>query len=289
MSLSDRSPAPSEPKTQTTPLKPPRAPLTRKARSSRPAPFCALDPRVKICLIVACMALGFCVNTPLQAALATAFLCLFVGLSRLNLVRFVLSTLPVIAPLLFVTTLNLWITRTGSIVWAWGVFSVTSDGLAAALLYGGRVSLIVGYGALLLATTAPNRLTDAFASLLAPLRVVHAPVKELAFVLSLALLFAPTLADEFEAIREAQASRGGAIAKGTVVGRFRALLSLVVPVLVAALRHAEGLSLALDSRAWESGGTRTQWHPFKIRASDLSFVALGIVYGALLLFAGRLE
>ncbi len=252
------------------------------------APLVRLDPRTKILATIALMVLSFFVATPVQAALAAALVLLLLALGRLRVPRFARSVLPILIPLVIVAALNFAFTRTGPVIWSWWVFSVTQGGLEAALTYGFRVSLIVCFGAILLATTPAGELAGALASLLGPLRALGAPVEEWAFVLSLALRFVPTLGEEFQAVREAQASRGGTIARGRPIQRIRSLAALVVPILAAALRHAERLSLALDSRAWASGAPRTRWRPPRFSFADACALAALAAYAALLVALGSL-
>ncbi len=276
--------------TQPAPAVPPRAASPQPASAVRPhtlgsrPPLQTLDPRAKVCLAVALMILSFAVAAPAQAALAAAMVFLLIGLGDLRVGRFWLSILPVLLPLALIAALNLIVTRTGPVIWAFGPFSITQGGALTALAYGFRVTLIVCFGAILLQTTTPTALTDALAGIFSPLARLGAPIEEWAFVLSLALRFVPTLGDEFQAIREAQASRGGTVARGRPAQRLRALVALMVPVLAASMRHAEGLSLALDSRAWESGAQRSRWHPLRFSGRDAAALSVVALY-ALVLFA----
>ncbi len=246
------------------------------------SPLASLDPRTKILGAIALMAMSFFVGNLAQGALALAMVFSLLGLGDLSVGRFFRSVVPIVLPLIVVAALNLVVTRSGPVIWSWGFLSVTLDGAATALAYGFRVTLIVCFGATLLATTPAGELADAFARLLSPLRRLGAPVEEWALVFSLALRFVPTLAGEFHAVREAQASRGGTIARGRATQRLRALVALVVPVFAAALRHADNLSLALDSRAWESGGVRTRWHPLRFTGRDAAASAVLVFYAVIL-------
>ena len=114
------------------------------------------------------------------------------------------------------------------------------------------------------------------------------PVGPLALVLSLALRFVPTLGDELEGVREAQEARGGDLGRGGPVRRVRALVSVLVPALTGALRHAQGLSLALEARGYDPSRPRTVWRRPKVRGADVAFALACVAYLAVLLTAGRL-
>lgn len=128
-----------------------------------------------------------------------------------------------------------------------GPLPITTGGLMVAVLYSCRLALVIILGAVFLATTTPTAMTDAFGSLLLPFKLGW-HTQEVALVMSLALRFLPTLSDETKAIIDAQSARGGTSETGSPATRVKALFAIIVPILVAALRHADNLSLALDAR-----------------------------------------
>lgn len=97
-------------------------------------------------------------------------------------------------------------------------------------------------------------------------------------VFSLMLRFIPTLADEAQSIVDAQTSRGGAMAEGSVARRIRSVVPVLVALLASSMRHANGLSRALDARCYEGGAARTHWHPMRMRAADWAALAVTCVY-----------
>ena len=246
------------------------------------------DPRVKTVAVAVAMAATFLVATPAQALLATAAFLSLCGLARLSPLRCLRTCLPVVAGLVLISCLNLFVTRTGAVIWSFGPLSVTEGGARWAALSSVRLTLLVLTGSVLLSTTTPTELAGAFASLLSPLGRLGVPVGPLALVLCLALRFVPTLGDELESVREAQEARGGQMTSGGVASRVRALVSVLVPALTGALRHAQGLSLALEARGFDPSRPRTSWKPPKVRGGDVAFACACAAYLAALLATGLL-
>ncbi|MBM6699152.1 ATP-binding cassette domain-containing protein [Bifidobacterium pullorum subsp. saeculare] len=262
------------------------------ADGARPAPqppasFVArLDPRVKTVATLAAMFSAFAIGSPWQLLLAALAVGAVVTASRLAPLRLLASVRPFLVLFAVMGLLNVAVVRTGTPLVAWGWLLVTDRGLATAGLYACRFALVILLGAVFLATTTPTAITDAFASLLTPLRRLGLHTQELTLVLSLALRFLPTLTGEARAIMDAQSARGGSIETGSPPRRIRAMAAIVVPVLAGALRHADGLGLALDARCYEAGAPRTPWHELRVRAGDVAFAAATAGFVAALVALG---
>ena len=101
-------------------------------------------------------------------------------------------------------------------------------------------------------------------------------IPALSLVLSMALRFVPTLAQEALSIRDAQAIRGGSIESGSLPQRVNAMCATIIPVFAGAIRHANNLSLALQARSFEEGRPRSTWHAMHIRGRDIVFMTLTV-------------
>ena len=232
-----------------------------------------LDARVKSVCLVVLLVSTFAVRTPLELALAFALVCLLVAISRVPAGVVARSSAPIVPFALLVSLFDLFVIKGGGVVWTLGPLVIERAGIWAAIVYGSRLVLAVALGALLLLTTTPTALTDAFESLLSPLGKLGVPVHEIAMVLSLALRFVPILADETQSVLDAQAARGASFEEGGALSRVHALGSVLVPVLAGALRHAENLSRALDARCYEGGDGRTRYHVPHVGPKDAVFAA----------------
>jgi len=242
-----------------------------------------LDPRAKVTCALLLMVSVFFVQSFPQLVFSWAFILFLVALSRVPVTKVLSSVRPVVAMLTILGTCNLLLVRSGDVLVALGPLMITAGGVRAAVLYSLRLVVAVLAATLLLLTTTPMQLTDAFDAGLAPLARIGLPAHELAMVFSLMLRFIPTLADEASAILDAQTSRGGALAEGGVVQRIRSIVPVVVALLASSLRHANGLSRALDARCYEGGLERSHWHPLHMDKRDWMAIAITVLYGAALL------
>lgn len=250
------------------------------------SPVHRLDARVKfLCAIAALVAL-FCIGTPLQLALGASFVLGAVAASRVPVGRAVAAVRPLVAFLAVLSIFNLFFVQTGNPLLVAGPVRITDGGVWAAVLYTARFGLALMLGSLILLTTTPTELSDAFDSMLSPLARLGLPAHEIAMTFSLMLRFVPMLADEASAVVDAQSMRGGGFDEGGPVQRARAVVPVVVALLASCLRHADGLSRALDARCYEGGAARTHLHEQRVRPRDLAAVAVVAAFIAALAALG---
>ena len=247
-----------------------------------------LDPRAKTISALAIMVSVFFIHTPQQLALGFGLMLCLVALSRIPIRKVLASVRPVVMMLLLLSIFNLFLVNTGDVLAQIGPLRITTDSLAAALLYSLRLVIGVLAGALILLTTTPSQLTDAFVALLAPLSRLGLPGNEIAMVFSLMLRFIPTLVDEARAVSDAQKARGGALGEGSPLVRIRAIVPVIVSLLASSLHHADDLARALDARCYESGAARSHWHPLRMHMQDWIALAITCTYVATLLMIGNL-
>ncbi len=104
-----------------------------------------------------------------------------------------------------------------------------------------------------------------------------------------AFRFVPRFRLELSIIRQAHRARGIAFGRGPA-GWVRRQLSSLVPLMAAALRHADRVALSMDARGFGFAAQRTERHILRVRARDWVFSAvllavfaavfvLGIVFG----------
>jgi len=92
--------------------------------------------------------------------------------------------------------------------------------------------------------------------------------------LAIALRFIPTFSYTIEAVKDAQRARGMELEKGSLLRRSKNYVAVLLPAIVSALRTADTLSLALQSRAYGARRDRTYMRELRMRRSD--FVALSV-------------
>lgn len=246
------------------------------------SPIHRMDPRAKFCCMVALLISDFLVQTPAQLALSALAACGLVALAHVPLRQVLRSVRPLVVLLAVLSLFNLFFVHTGTPLVSWGPIRITDDSLWAAVLYTCRFVVALVEGALLLLTTTPTALADAFDRMLSPLARLGVPSHQIAMIFSLMLRFIPILSDDASAIVDAQAARGGALGEGTMRQRFHAIFPVLIALFASSLRHANGLSRALDARCYEGGATRTHLHPLRMRRTDWLALAVTAAYVALL-------
>ena len=160
------------------------------------------------------------------------------------------------------------------------MLTITSSGVSRAVLIVVRLILLIVGASLLTYTTSPIQLTDGLEKLLSPLKKVHAPIHELAMMMSLALRFIPTLVKETDKIMSAQRARGADFDSGGLMHRVKALVPILVPLFVSAFRRADELATAMECRLYRGDIGRTRMRQLKFGKADaICAVAAVVVIG----------
>jgi biotin transport system permease protein len=139
---------------------------------------------------------------------------------------------------------------------ALGPLKLTTPGLVEGGLLAWRFTLLLFAGSLLTLTTSQPELTSGLERLLRPICRRGVSSQDLALMVSLALRFVPTLQEEMESLKEAQASRGAGFDAGGLYGRARAMCALALPLSLALFRRCDYLVEAMHARGYD-GGSRT--------------------------------
>ena len=182
--------------------------------------------------------------------------------------------------LIFTGVLNLFFTPGGHTLVQWGVVRISAEGLRNAVFMVLRIMLLIMGTFLMTYTTSPISLTDGLERLLNGLKKLHVPVHELAMIMSIALRFIPTLIEETDKIMSAQKARGADFESGNVIQKARALIPILVPLFVSAIRRAEELAVAMECRCYHGGEGRTKLHVLKYEGRDLIALTLGVLITA---------
>lgn len=149
---------------------------------------------------------------------------------------------------------------------------VTSEGVQTGLKFTLQVVEAIMLSMLLTYTTMPKELTRGIQRLASPLARFKVPVDDIGVVLLLAIRFVPLLQEELRTIIDAQRSRGIEFRRGNLMVRSRNLAAVLVPALVATLRRADTLALALTARGFEPGKPRSEYRP--LRLSEIDYAAM---------------
>lgn len=251
------------------------------------SPVHRLEPRAKMALVAAYTALLFSADGFAGLAVGAAATVLAVAASRVpprlvvRGVRAVLFLLvfTILAHALRISPATVALVRVGPL-------AVDGTGLLRGLFFATRIVLLVLGTALLTLTTSPVRLTDALERIMSPLALLRVPVADLAMMLTIALRFIPTTAEEAEKIVVAQTSRGARFDRGGPIARAKAYVPVLVPLFVNLFRRADELAVAMESRCYQGGAGRTKYYESRFTVGDWLVMGIGctvLIAGAVLL------
>lgn len=106
----------------------------------------------------------------------------------------------------------------------------------------------------------------------------------IAYMAITAINMVPTFSDEIGVIMDAQKMRGMTVfEEGKTWDKVKAWTTLVVPLVIGAMRRAQQMGVAMDTRAFGASKKRTYISTLKMRKSDWAFGIVAFVVGALLL------
>ncbi|WP_309102993.1 energy-coupling factor transporter transmembrane component T [Microbacterium sp.] len=151
----------------------------------------------------------------------------------------------------------------------WTLYSGAVEiGLATGLRLGAILALALIGG---LTTTGPDLVRASVQQLGVPYRIGYTALA--------AFRFLPRFGHELSVIRAAHRVRGHHGGRGPFA-RIARGWGYIVPLLAGAIRHAERVALAMDSRAFGAHPTRTERHLVPFRARDWIFIALCLAASA---------
>ena len=239
-----------------------------------------LDPRTKILLVVLYIVALFCADSLLAYGILALVLAVCVRVSRVGLKALVRGLKPVVFIIVFTGILNLFFTPGDQALVEWGFLRITTVGARNALFMVLRIMLLIMGTFLMTYTTSPISLTDGLERLLNWMKKLHVPVHELAMIMSIALRFIPTLIEETDKIMSAQKARGADFESGSIIQKAKALIPILVPLFVSAIRRAEELATAMECRCYHGGEGRTKLHVLRYAGRDYAALAMGAVITA---------
>lgn len=147
-----------------------------------------------------------------------------------------------------------------------------------------RLILMIELTMILTSSTKPLDLTYAFEWYLYPLKLIGFPSHEVAMTLSIALRFIPTILEDVERIMKAQASRGVDFTHGKIAAKFRAVVSLIVPLFVSSFMRSEELANAMECRGYDPKANRTRYRQLRFHWADLFETLFSCAFLALFIY-----
>lgn len=249
------------------------------------------DPRIKLVILMAFLVIALAASNIPSVLVSVAFTVFLIFNSGIRLSVLMKSVKPLIFVLIFTGIINLFFTTAQSEpVVQWRFITIYKEGIQTAITMLIRLlSLVLGTGVLVSFTTSPLELTDAIESLLGPLKKIGVPVHEFAMMMSIALRFIPTLIEETNKIISAQKARCGDFESGNILKRVKALIPILIPLFVSAVRRAEELADAMECRCYHGGEGRTKLKVMRACGRDYVFLIASIMIAIGIFFVDKIS
>lgn len=208
--------------------------------------FHTLDPRTKLLLSAELFCIGVLFS---DYRMLVSLFCLeiFLLLTFAKIpVKQLYPYLKLILPLVLMA-LIIWpiFQREGTILFQYWKIIVTAEGIKMGIAMSFRLLSLIVATYLLLMTTEQRDLVLALVKM--GLRY------DFGLMLAIALSKVPALAGIALTIMDAQKARGLELEKGNLAEKVRKYIPILIPLIISAIRLAEGLSIAIDSRAFGKG------------------------------------
>jgi energy-coupling factor transport system permease protein len=236
-----------------------------------------LDPRVKLLLVV-CGSLVLLVfvnlGVMIAALLLTQAALWSAGVSRERIGAVWKALLPTMI-LVAVFWVILYPGEGRALLSFW-IVHITAASLAQALAIALRLGALAFTIFLWLFTTDQSTLVRSLVALGLPYTW--------GLTLAIALRYLPTMANSLRMVSDAQQARALDLTRGNLLKRGRAYIPIIVAMIITALRTAENLSRALESRAFGAPRQRTFLRQLTFRRANLAWTIGILLVTALLLW-----
>ncbi|MBQ0084145.1 MAG: energy-coupling factor transporter transmembrane protein EcfT [Clostridiales bacterium] len=243
-----------------------------------------LDPRTKLVLLVSVLVFIFLSFNFISLAFTAIFAIIIIASTKVPF-KVYLKNLKVILPILIFTLLiNLFYSSdaNSAVLLQFWIFKITLGSVSRAIFMSVRVILLILVSSVLTYTTTPNDLTDGLEALFSPLKFIGlgSAVHTLSMMMTIALRFIPTLVDETDKIMNAQKARGADFENGKLKDRVKAIVPILIPLLISAVRRAYDLAEAMESRCYNGGVGRKRMKQLKFSYLDLVGLVITLIYCA---------
>ena len=165
------------------------------------------------------------------------------------------------------------------VVFDWRFITITQRSLDLGIRVGTLLFTLIYGTNLYLLTTAPEEITLALESLMAPLRWFRLPVTEIALTVTLSLRFIPLVLEEVQNLVRSVQTRAINWQKLGVRGSAQVWLAVVERLLENLLLRAEQIAAAMDVRGFTSPNEhRVRWYQLVLRRWDWFALVLVVVF-----------
>ena len=238
-----------------------------------------MDPRTKLISVILYMVMVFMAKEVLSFAIVAIFTFGVIFLSKVPFKYYFKGLKPILIIMIFTSLLNLFLTS-GKVIYTLPYlgWTITDEGLKLSVFMVLRLSfLLIGTSALTF-TTSPVTLTDGLEALLRPFSKIGVPSHEIAMMMTIALRFIPTFAEEADKIKKAQSARGADFTSGSLLSRAKAMIPILVPLFVGAFRRADELATAMEARCYRGGEGRSSLKKLTFMLRDYMAFAIIVLF-----------
>ena len=246
-----------------------------------------IDPRFKLIGTLFYITALFFVNHYVGYGIAALFIFILVKLAKVPVLFLFRGLRAILFIMIFAVIINLFMAPGETVIFTFGFLRMTMEGVHMAGQMALRLVLLITGSSILTLTTSPIQLTDGIEALLRPLKIIKVPAHDIAMMMTIALRFIPTLAEEMGKIMKAQKARGADLDTGGLLKRAKSLLPILVPLFVSAFKRADELATAMEARCYRGDVGRTRMRIMKFAKADWIAIGIVTVYG-ILLFLTRL-
>ncbi|MEW6619264.1 MAG: energy-coupling factor transporter transmembrane component T [bacterium] len=228
-------------------------------------PIHNLNPITKIISLILLFALSLVFNHPGYLLVVLGFT-LLIGyksqcLENIWRIKTLLMWLGIMCPVMWSFFI-----KGETVLWEFGFLSVSKESLLYGLGMSFRLIMMAISGMIFISCITVEEFTWGLNRFGLPFRV--------SFALSLAFRLVPTFAQVLETIVQAQLARGLELDKGGMITRSKKYIPLIIPTLAYAIKKADLLAQALESKGFGSKEPRSQYLEFKISSIDYCVMAL---------------
>lgn len=228
-----------------------------------------LDSRTKILILILDIVAIFMAQSFYSYCVIILFTLFIIIASKVPMKLYFKGLRPILLIILFTAVLNMFLTDGRALLFFGHNIGITVEGVIMAVKMALRLVLLIIASSALTYTTSPMALTDGIEKLLKPFSKIGFPAHELAMMMSIAIRFIPTLIEETDKIIKAQQARGADFDTGSVMKRVKSLIPMLVPLFISAFRRADELAIAMESRCYRGGDSRTRLNEIHFTMIDL--------------------
>ena len=240
----------------------------------------SLDPRVKLLGLFVLAGFAFSINSFIDVIIMTVYTISLMIFSKLSLKFYFKSLKSLWFIIIFAFIVQLFNTE-GTEVLTFAFIKLTDRGLFNAFIITFRIVFAIMLSSVLTLTTSPTSLANAMEDILRWFFVPKSFAHELSMVMTIAIRFIPVMAFEADRIIKAQMSRGANFDDRKLSGKLKGAVSIIIPLLVSALRRADELSIAMEARGYSGWEGRTRFKKFNWKLRDtlflISFISISIM------------